>query len=72
MSWQDMVLAGGGFVISLGIVPAIRGPVKPPLLTTLTLVGVLAASFLAFLSLGLWLTAVGCGIQGSLWAVVLL
>lgn len=72
MPWQDAVLAGGGFVISLGIVPAIRRPVKPPLLTTLTLVTVLAASFVAFVSLGLWLTALGCGLQGALWTVVLL
>ncbi|MDA0271274.1 MAG: hypothetical protein O2798_08935 [Chloroflexi bacterium] len=71
MSWQDVVLAAGGFVISLGIIPTIRGPVKPPILTTLTLVGVLAASFFAFLTLGLLFTSIGVGLQTLLWGWVL-
>jgi hypothetical protein len=71
VSWQDIVLASGGFVISLGILPTIRGPLKPPLATTLTLVAVLAASCVAFVTLGLWLTAFGVGLQGLLWGIVL-
>ncbi len=71
MSWQDIVLAVGGFVIAVGIIPTIRGPVKPPLPTTLTLVAVLAVSFVAFATLELWLTAFGVGLQGVLWGIVL-
>jgi hypothetical protein len=71
MSWQDLVLAAGGFVIAAGIVPTILSAVKPPLATTLILVSVLAVSTVAFATLGLWLTAVGCAIQMGLWAVVL-
>lgn len=71
MAWEDLVLAAGGFIISIGIIPTIRGPVKPPLITTLTFVGVLSASFVAFVSLGLWLTAAGIGAQAILWAVIM-
>ncbi len=71
MAWEDLVLAAGGFIISFGIIPTIRGPVKPPLITTLTFVGVLTASFVAFVSLGLWLTAAGIGAQAILWAVIM-
>lgn len=71
MAWEDVVLAAGGFIISLGIIPTIRGPVKPPLITTLTFVGVLSASFVAFVSLELWLTAAGIAAQAILWAVIM-
>lgn len=71
MSWQDLVLAAGGFVIAAGIVPTILSAVKPPLATTLILVSVLAVSTVAFATLGLWLTAAGCAIQVGLWGVVL-
>jgi len=71
MSWQDVVLAAGGFVIAAGIIPTIRGPVKPALVTTAILVGVLATALVAFVSLGLWLTAAGIAIQWVLWGIVL-
>jgi hypothetical protein len=71
MSWQDLVLAAGGFVISAGIVPTILSAVKPPLATTTILVSVLAVSTVAFATLGLWLTAAGCAIQVGLWGIVL-
>lgn len=71
MSWQDLVLAAGGFVIAAGIVPTILGRVKPALSTTATIVAVLGVSMFAFASLGLWLTAVGVALQFVLWGIVL-
>lgn len=71
MSWQDLVLAAGGFVIAAGIVPTILSRVKPALFTTLTIVVVLGVSGVAFATLGLWLTAVGVALQFVLWSVVL-
>ncbi len=71
VAWQDVVLFVGGFVLAGGIVPAIRGPEKPPFVTTLTLVVMLAIFVVVFLTLGLWLTALSVLVQGSLWAVVL-
>jgi hypothetical protein len=71
MSWQDVVLAAGGFVIAAGIIPTITGPMKPPISTTGVLVVVLAVSGVAFATLGLWLTAVGVSLQLVLWGIVL-
>ena len=71
MSWQDLVLAVGGFVIAAGIIPTITGPVKPALTTSATIFVVLGVSTVAFASLGLWLTAAGAAIQFVLWGIVL-
>lgn len=71
MSWQDLVLAVGGFVIAAGIIPTIVGPVKPALTTSATIFVVLGVSTVAFASLGLWLTAAGAAIQFVLWGIVL-
>ena len=71
VTWQDIVLFVGGFVLAGGIVPAIRGPEKPPFVTTLILVVMLAVFAVVFLTLSLWLTAFSVLVQGSLWAVVL-
>ena len=48
MSWQDLVLAVGGFVIAAGIIPTITGPVKPALTTSATIFVVLGVSPVAF------------------------
>ena len=58
-------------MLSLGIIPTLRSPAKPPLLTTFTFVAVLAVSLVAFVSLGLWLTAAGLGVQVVLWGAVM-
>ena len=71
MSWQDLVLAVGGFVIAAGIVPTILGRVKPAIVTSLTIVVVLGVSMFAFATLGLWLTAAGVALQFVLWGIVL-
>ncbi|MCK9495046.1 MAG: hypothetical protein M0R75_06055 [Dehalococcoidia bacterium] len=71
MSWQDLVLAVGGFVIAAGIIPTIMSRVKPALMTSATIVVVLGVSTVAFASLGLWLTAAGAALQFVLWGIVL-
>ncbi len=71
MSWQDVVLAAGGFVIAAGIVPTILSSVKPPITTSGTIFVVLVVSSVAFASLGLWLTAAGVVLQCVLWGTVL-
>jgi len=71
VTWQDVVLFVGGFILAGGILPAIRATEKPPLATTGTLVLMLAIFFVVFLTLSLLLTAVSILLQGSLWAIVL-
>ena len=63
MSWQDLVLAVGGFVIAAGIIPTITGPVKPALTTSATIFVGLGVSTVAFASLGLSVRAAGAAIQ---------
>ncbi len=67
MSWQDVVLALGGFVLATALVPALRSAEKPPLRTSFVTGSVLAAFTVTLGTLGLWLATVPTAIQAVGW-----
>lgn len=70
MLWQDVVLSLGGFFVAATQVPMLRAAEKPPLATSLPLVFILTAISIALFTLDLKLAALGCVIQGTLWAIL--
>jgi hypothetical protein len=70
MLWQDLVLSLGGFFVAATQVPMLRAAEKPPLATSLPLVFILSAISVALFTLDLKLAALGCVIQGTLWAIM--
>jgi hypothetical protein len=56
--WQDALFAVGGVVFALALLPALRDPQKPPLATSLTTGGLLAAYAGAYASLNLTAAAI--------------
>lgn len=70
MVWQDLVLAGGGFVLTLGLVPMLRSAEPPPLRTSITLLAVLSSYVLTLATLGLWVSAAGTALQAAIWGVL--
>lgn len=72
MVWQDLVLAGGGLVLTVGLVPMLRSPEHPPLRTSVTLLVVLSSYVVTLASLELWVAAVGTALQAVIWGAVAL
>ncbi len=70
MSWQDVVLAGGGFVLSVGLIPALRAPSKPPLRTSGAMVIVLVAYVVTLATLELWLATASTALQAGVWMIL--
>ncbi|MDA0366507.1 MAG: hypothetical protein O3B31_09730 [Chloroflexi bacterium] len=70
MLWQDVVLSLGGFFVAATQVPMLRAAEKPPLATSMPLVFILTAISISLFSLDLKLAALGCVIQGTLWAIL--
>jgi len=71
MTWQDLVLAAGGFVIVASLVPTLRNAAaRVPLSTSVTLGTVLTIYVGTFASLGLWLAAAGTAAQVGCWAFI--
>lgn len=70
MLWQDVVLSLGGFFVAATQVPMLRAVEKPPLATSTPLVFILTAISIALFTLDLKLAALGCVIQGTLWAIL--
>jgi hypothetical protein len=67
VSWQDVVLALGGFVLATALVPALRAAEKPPLRTSFITGSVLAAFTVTLGTLGLWLATVPTAVQAVGW-----
>ena len=65
--WQDIVLSAGNIFFSVTLVPMLRHPVRPPLLTCIpTAVALLLGGFV-FATMHLWLTALTQTVQGLQW-----
>jgi len=63
-SWQDLALCAGNVFFCFTLVPMLRHPARPPLLTCIpTGIAFLAGGFV-FASLHLWLTALTQAITG--------
>jgi len=70
--WQDLVLAGGGFVLTIGLIPMLRAAERLPLRTSVTLLVVLSSYVVTLASLGLWVAALGTALQAVIWGAVAL
>jgi hypothetical protein len=69
-SWQDLALCAGNVFFCFTLVPMLRHPARPPLLTCIpTGIALLAGGFV-FASLHLWLTALTQAITGIQWLVL--
>ena len=65
--WQDIVLSEGNIFFCLTLVPMLRHPSRPPLMTCIpTAVALLLGGFV-FATVHLWLTALTQTVQGLQW-----
>ena len=71
MSWQDVLIAAGNFMMAAALIPSIRSPRdKPPLATSLPTAAFLTAFGVAFITLGLWLAMAGVWSGAVCWWVL--
>jgi hypothetical protein len=65
--WQDVVLSAGNFFFCFTLIPMLRHPDKPPVLTSIPTALALIAGGFVFATLHLWLNALTQIIQGLQW-----
>ena len=71
-SWQDLTLCAGNIFFCLTLIPMLRHPTRPPLLTCIpTGIALLAGGFV-FATLHLWLAALTQAITGAQWLALAL
>ena len=68
--WQDIVFAVAAWGLSLAVLPTIKSPNKPPLLTSVGYGLCVTVMGIALISVPLWLSGVTNIIGGALWAMV--
>jgi hypothetical protein len=71
-SWQDLTLAVGNIFFCVTLIPMLRRPERPPLLTCIPTGLALLAGGFVFASLHLWLTALTQTITGLQWLALAL
>jgi hypothetical protein len=69
-SWQDVTLSAGNIFFCITLIPMLRQPERPPLLTCIPTGLALIAGGLVFATLHLWLTALTQTITGLQWLVL--
>ena len=72
MQWQDLVLSGAAFVVTLSLIPTILGKDKPALATSILTTTVIALVSFAFATLHLWAAALTNGLASAAWLVLAL
>jgi hypothetical protein len=65
--WQDLVLAAGNVFFCFTLIPMLRHPVRPPLLTCIPTGLALLIGGFVFATLHLWLTALTQIVTGLQW-----
>jgi hypothetical protein len=65
--WQDVVLSAGNIFFCFTLLPMLRHPTRPPLLTCIPTGLALLAGGFVFATLHLWLTALTQTITGLQW-----
>jgi len=70
--WQDVVLAAGNVFFCFTLIPMLRHPVRPPLLTCIPTGAALVIGGFVFASLHLWLTALTQTVTGLQWLALTL
>ena len=68
--WQDVVLAAGNVFFCFTLIPMLRHPVRPPLLTCIPTGLALLIGGFVFATLHLWLTALTQTVAGLQWLVL--
>ena len=68
--WQDVMLSAGNIFFCLTLIPMLRQPERPPLLTCIPTGLALLAGGFVFATLHLWLTALTQTITGLQWLVL--
>jgi hypothetical protein len=66
-SWQDVMLSAGNIFFCITLIPMLRQPERPPLLTCIPTGLALLAGGFVFASLHLWLTALTQTLTGLQW-----
>ncbi|HEY1748965.1 MAG TPA: hypothetical protein VGG11_19680 [Xanthobacteraceae bacterium] len=70
--WQDIVLAAGNVFFCFTLIPMLRHPVRPPLLTCIPTGLALLIGGVVFATLHLWLTALTQIVTGLQWLALVL
>lgn len=70
MKWQDFVLIIGQIAFTISLLPSIFSKDKPALTTSLISGVVLAVFSIVYITLSLYLAAVGTAATGSLWFIL--
>jgi hypothetical protein len=70
--WQDIVLSAGNIFYCVTLIPMLRHPIRPPLLTCIPTAAALLLGGLVFATLHLWLTALTQIVQGLQWLALAL
>jgi len=65
--WQDVVLSAGNIFFCFTLIPMLRQPTRPPLLTCIPTGLALVTGGFVFATLHLWLTALTQTITGLQW-----
>src|SRR5277367_4051611 len=65
--WQDVMLSAGNIFFCFTLIPMLRQPERPPLLTCMPTALALLAGGVVFATLHLWLTALTQMITGLQW-----
>ena len=71
-SWQDVMLSAGNIFFCFTLIPMLRQPERPPLLTCIPSGLALLAGGFVFATLHLWLTALTQTITGLQWLALVL
>jgi hypothetical protein len=71
-SWQDVTLSAGNIFFCITLIPMLRQPERPPLLTCIPTGLALVAGGFVFATLHLWLTAATQTITGLQWLALVL
>jgi len=66
-TWQDLTLSAGNIFFCITLIPMLRQPERPPLLTCIPTGLALVAGGFVFATLHLWLTALTQIISGLQW-----
>lgn len=70
MLWQDFVLIIGQIILAVALLPSVFGKDKPVLSTSLMSGTVVTIIAFTFVTLSLWLTAVGTALIAILWFIL--
>jgi len=70
--WQDVALSAGNIFFCFTLIPMLRHPGKPPLLTSIPTGLALLAGGFVFATLHLWVTALTQTITGLQWLALAL